>query len=951
MKRILTSLMILAFAAGILFAQAVLDEDFDSSNSLPAGWVDDSDDSRPIGVGLGVDGSNAFVANIYFGWTAVDLYTPLITNLPANYFLEFDYRLTEWEDPNSPVDIGVIDEDFFFEIYVYDGEDFGFVWALEEHEPTTDWYHISIPLNDYAGGTGQVNFYSMFAEDLDFYLDNVRIGTQGAAPDHDLRAVSLTGHTAPIINQPADYTLTVRNLGALPVPASDYTVTLMQVGNPTPLGTENGTAIAPNAIVTFDFTHTFTATGTTQLYGVVTYVADENPANNQTSNVNVNVLPEGAVYIGDPNSTDRDWLTPFTLYYKQSIVQTIYYADEIGSPGTINTIIYNFTRGGSTPGNNGYPADARPVKIYMATTTQEEFVAPSDQIPFNDFELVYNGNIPVNVDGNNDIVITLQTPYVYTGNNLVIMTEKLYDTVYYASSNTWKVTHTTPDVYRGIVFFDDPTDAITIPDANGGISGFENIGGTDFIPNVILFLEHGPSATLTGLVSDITTEAPVEGAVITLNGTTRSVTSGADGRFTFPYFPLGTHSVTATKPGWYPLVYDDINTNEGETTDINLVMTALPGAAVTVTINTYDQAPATGAAVLLVNMDTPEISYYAIAGANSQANFPNVAHGMYNITVSKEGYYTYVGEIEVIGTTSTETISLDGLQVLLYEGFENTAINAIPTGWTHTANVQTFPWHVVESTQGSGSPYTPYSGVHMMASASYDGVGNVPLDPNNWLITPQIVISENASSVLLEYYVATWLGNPADDWRDHYGVFVSTTGNAVGNFGTIPIFEETPPESDASMGGANQKWTIRTINLDAYIGQSIYIAFRHYNSANRFWIMIDEVRVATILTNSEGDQTLSIPAATALKGNYPNPFNPSTSIAFDMARDGQVTIDVFNIKGQKVKTLVNEFFGVGSHKVVWNGDDLNGRTVGSGVYFYRMTTNGYSKTQKMLLMK
>jgi len=85
--------------------------------------------------------------------------------------------------------------------------------------------------------------------------------------------------------------------------------------------------------------------------------------------------------------------------------------------------------------------------------------------------------------------------------------------------------------------------------------------------------------------------------------------------------------------------------------------------------------------------------------------------------------------------------------------------------------------------------------------------------------------------------------------------------------------------------------------------------------------------------------------------NYPNPFNPTTTIAFEMAREGQVTIDVFNIKGQKVKTLVNGVFKVGRQDVVWNGDDANGRSVSSGVYFYRLDSGNYTLTKKMLLMK
>jgi len=107
---------------------------------------------------------------------------------------------------------------------------------------------------------------------------------------------------------------------------------------------------------------------------------------------------------------------------------------------------------------------------------------------------------------------------------------------------------------------------------------------------------------------------------------------------------------------------------------------------------------------------------------------------------------------------------------------------------------------------------------------------------------------------------------------------------------------------------------------------------------------------ASLATGADGDMSV-VPLVTALKNNYPNPFNPTTTIAFDLARDGMVSIEVFNIKGQKVRTLTSEEYKVGSHRVMWNGDDSAGHSVGSGVYFYRMTTGGYSKTQKMLLLK
>lgn len=95
----------------------------------------------------------------------------------------------------------------------------------------------------------------------------------------------------------------------------------------------------------------------------------------------------------------------------------------------------------------------------------------------------------------------------------------------------------------------------------------------------------------------------------------------------------------------------------------------------------------------------------------------------------------------------------------------------------------------------------------------------------------------------------------------------------------------------------------------------------------------------------------ALPTASKLFGNYPNPFNPETTISFDLAEQCPVTIEVFNIKGQKVKTLVRDSYVPGHHSVVWNGTDNNGKFVSSGVYFYRMSTPNHISNRKMLLLK
>jgi hypothetical protein len=89
----------------------------------------------------------------------------------------------------------------------------------------------------------------------------------------------------------------------------------------------------------------------------------------------------------------------------------------------------------------------------------------------------------------------------------------------------------------------------------------------------------------------------------------------------------------------------------------------------------------------------------------------------------------------------------------------------------------------------------------------------------------------------------------------------------------------------------------------------------------------------------------------ALNGNYPNPFNPMTTISFSMAKAGNVDLKVYNTKGQLVRTLISEAKKEGRYNVVWNGLDNNGKTVSSGMYLYRMQTGKFSSTRKMMLLK
>jgi|GEM_PF-1387730 len=97
--------------------------------------------------------------------------------------------------------------------------------------------------------------------------------------------------------------------------------------------------------------------------------------------------------------------------------------------------------------------------------------------------------------------------------------------------------------------------------------------------------------------------------------------------------------------------------------------------------------------------------------------------------------------------------------------------------------------------------------------------------------------------------------------------------------------------------------------------------------------------------------TGDLPDDFSLGINYPNPFNPATTFEYNLPYACEVELTVYNIRGQKVKTLVNQTMSAGRHTAVWRGVNEDGQTVASGVYFYRIQTDKFVATKKMVLMK
>ena len=162
----------------------------------------------------------------------------------------------------------------------------------------------------------------------------------------------------------------------------------------------------------------------------------------------------------------------------------------------------------------------------------------------------------------------------------------------------------------------------------------------------------------------------------------------------------------------------------------------------------------------------------------------------------------------------------------------------------------------------------------------------------------------------------------------------SFTVSENGQFGFMPVYGAESGSQTGLQNGDQFR-----ISVD---GQTSEESFTFFGGGTR-------IEVGSVTVKSAGSAAL--PTQYNLAQNYPNPFNPQTSISYDLPNDSKVELVIFNILGEKVATLVDEYQTAGSYNVTWYGTSDGGKTVASGVYFYRLNTGDYVKSMKMSLMK
>ncbi|HOD53432.1 MAG TPA: S8 family serine peptidase, partial [Candidatus Cloacimonadota bacterium] len=234
--------------------------------------------------------------------------------------------------------------------------------------------------------------------------------------------------------------------------------------------------------------------------------------------------------------------------------------------------------------------------------------------------------------------------------------------------------------------------------------------------------------------------------------------------------------------------------------------------------------------------------------------------------------------------------------------------------------------------------YTDYSGSLYVRDASLSPVENFPVQ-----VTPSVECSPVVYSLVENGQDNILFGD-----NDGYLHAFNMQGNEIAGF---------PVKCGQSLKVSPAIGNFDTDNdVDIMLPNQNEIVFVDYKSQgfDGKWASFrgNSNRSASVFDSSvAGEDVIVTPAFNALEQNYPNPFNPTTSIAFSLKQNSPVKLTVYNIKGQVVKSLINEKMNAGSHSITWNGKDNQNKSVSSGIYFYKLESHDFTSTRKMMLIK
>lgn len=132
---------------------------------------------------------------------------------------------------------------------------------------------------------------------------------------------------------------------------------------------------------------------------------------------------------------------------------------------------------------------------------------------------------------------------------------------------------------------------------------------------------------------------------------------------------------------------------------------------------------------------------------------------------------------------------------------------------------------------------------------------------------------------------------------------------------------------------------------------TLYLGYNDYQFGDNTGFFVAFIFSPDFFVAVDGMEIISTPTEFSLAQNFPNPFNPQTTIEYNVSKNSRVILKIFNNNGELVNSLIDEIKSPGNYSTIWYGSDNRGHKVSSGVYYYQLNIDGISQTKKMMLLK
>lgn len=538
-------------------------------------------------IGDGVDGSRSlYVLKDLSKTETKSIYTDFV-ELGESPRFRMDYKLMQEKMMGTVVETVPADVP---KISVFITDDYDMTWTpvfeigedKENHfDGTGDYHHVDVDLKEWAnkccrvhilidgklGATGMLNKASMRT-----YIDNIMLGTPY---DTDMKVETLFGPTSIRTGEEGSYNVTVCNYGNKP--ASSYQLNVLNQDGET-IKSFSGNNLAPYGKETFSFNWTPSTAGSYILTAECQIENDRYNNDNKSTPLSIAVSDDNMtrhIFPVDEN-TRQEWtqVLPVNFYAFASANADIYYANEIGiNKGSIHSIEYQ-VKGAD------YRSDL--FKVYIGETDLDEFSDESEWPEYSQMTKVFEGRIHFS-NGEGKMVIPFDEPYEYSGKNIIVYTEHFGNEFVYGRNAQMAVS----DKKRELA-----ADCDIVMTGRESIPSDKKKAYTRYASSVFNMID-AATGSVSGIVKDLKGNI-VADATVSIYGSSFTVITDEEGKFTMPRVAVGNYEMEASKSGYYNNKVE-FEVKEDNESVIEIVLSDVAKQAVSGKVVDTDGNPISGA--------------------------------------------------------------------------------------------------------------------------------------------------------------------------------------------------------------------------------------------------------------------------------------------------------------------------------------------------------------------